>query len=185
MNEVWKDIKDYEGLYQVSNVGNVKSMDRNIIRNGKLSKIKSKICKKYITKTGNYVEVELYKNSKKLRKKLHRLVAEAFISNPENKPQVNHINGIKTDNRVENLEWCTARENTVHAIKNKLNVVGRHCKENPHNKKVNQYSIKGEYIKTWDSMRDAEIRLGIYRSDISRCCRKLKDNAGGYKWEYV
>lgn len=108
MKEIWKDIKDFEGLYQVSNFGRVRSL---------------KFGKERLLKCGGntgYYKVELWKNGKKCDKQVHRLVADAFIDNPNNLECVNHINGIKIDNRVENLEWITCKENTIHAIKNEL-----------------------------------------------------------------
>jgi len=118
--EIWKDIKYYEGIYQVSNFGNVKSLDRvyfngqhNCVRKGKLMS--------NLTVSVGYNAVNLYLNKKATSILIHRLVAIAFIPNPEKKPQVNHINGVKTDNRVENLEWCTSSENLTHAVNNNLN----------------------------------------------------------------
>jgi len=110
--EKWKDIKGYEGLYQVSNLGNVKSLDR-IIWNGHTKHLhKGRIMK---PKGNRYKDVILCKEGKSKKYYVHRLVAIEFISNTENKPQVNHINGIKEDNRIDNLEWVTASENGKHA----------------------------------------------------------------------
>ena len=113
--EVFKDILGYEGLYQVSNLGKVKSTERKAKHwRGGLLTVKSRIMKPFTSKCG-YLIVSISKNSIDNKFLIHRLVSNAFIPNPYNKPQVNHINGIKTDNRVVNLEWNTRSENIKHA----------------------------------------------------------------------
>lgn len=118
MKEIWKDIKDYENFYQVSNLGNVRSLDR--VLNNRFGKYIKKGTLMTVNNSNRYPMVLLFINWKFKCVKIHRLVAEAFIPNPNNKPEVNHINGIRTDNRVENLEWVTRCENMQHAKKNGL-----------------------------------------------------------------
>ena len=122
MKEKWKPVKGFKGLYEVSNLGNVKSLTREVYcpatKNHKAFTYikKGRILKPDKLKDG-YCQVYLFKNGKGVFRKVHRLVAEAFIPNPKKKPQVNHINGIKHDNRAENLEWVTVSENTFHAYR--------------------------------------------------------------------
>lgn len=118
--EKWKDIDKYKGYYQISNKGRVRSLDR--IVNNRYGKrvVKSRQMKVFKDSYG-YGVVSLCKNGKTEMTRVHRLIAEVFIPNPENKPCINHKNGIKYDNRMSNIEWCTYKENNNHAIKNGLN----------------------------------------------------------------
>lgn len=117
--EDWRDVFGYNGIYQVSNKGNVRSLTHYCEGRKGSGKQTGRVLKQRKSHKG-YLRVSLSLNKKRFNTGTHRLVALAFIDNPLNKPQVNHINGIKDDNRVENLEWCTNRENQLHAIKNKL-----------------------------------------------------------------
>jgi hypothetical protein len=166
MKEIWKNIKDYEGLYQVSNLGNIKSNKR---------KGTNGIITKQLSKIGYYI-VDLYKNSKRETKYLHRIIAETFISNPNNFPCINHKNGIKTDNRIDNLEWCSYSENNKHAYSLGLKT---NCKQ------IKQIDIKtNKTIKTFYSMNEASRQIHISQSSISLCCNGKQKTAGGYIWKY-
>ena len=168
--EIWKDIKGYEGLYEVSNKGRVKSFYKD--------KIVGKILKPGNDKIG-YLTVVLTNKYSCKTKRPHRLVTETFIPNPLNKRTVNHKNGIKTDNRVENLEWNTYKENIQHAVKIGL-MTKVHCE-----KPVNQIK-NGVVIATFKSLSEAHRKTGIEIPNISACCnnRPHRKTAGGYKWEY-
>lgn len=124
MKELWKDIKGYEGCYQVSNLGRIKSLDR--MTNNQYGEyfMKGRILKNSIIKDKGYCRVSLNNGNGKISKRVHRLVAEAFIPNPENKLEVNHKDGNKLNNCVSNLEWCTNKENIEHSIRTGLK---KHC----------------------------------------------------------
>jgi hypothetical protein len=121
--EIFKDIKGYEGLYQISNLGRVKSFNKKIKHMSGYRLIKEKFIKPHLGKNGYYA-IDLKNNTKREKYTIHRLIAIHFILNLENKPQVNHINGIKTDNSIENLEWVTNLENAKHAYKTGLIKLG-------------------------------------------------------------
>ena len=164
--EVWKDIKDYEGFYQVSNLGRVKSLPRNgTIKTSRILK-QNIVC--------GYCQVTLQKQGNKSYKKVHRLVAEAFILNLENKREVNHIDGNKRNNVVKNLEWVTTSENQLHScyvLKNNV-------------RPVKQFTKSNKLIKEWNSIAEAGRKLRIHSSDIGSCCLGHRKTAGGYVWKY-
>lgn len=193
--EIWKDIKDYEGLYQVSNLGRIKSLGRYMKNHSKKQWIEEKILTPQLNQ-GGYMVVGLCKNGKRKVHRIHRIIAEAFIPNSENKPYINHINGIKTDNTITNLEWCTNSENVqhgwdtgLHVVTDKLRQVGyKHSKLyfNPkkQRKKVIQYDLNNNFIKEWNSITEVNKELKINNTSIGQCCMGKRKTAGDFIWKY-
>lgn len=178
MQEEWRDIKDYEGLYQVSNTGKIKSLKRMVVRNNNRPLlVEEKILKPSVNKYG-YLFVNLCKNGKLKNLRVHRLVAQAFISNQNNYPQVNHKDEDKTNNCVSNLEFCTAKYNINYGTKNKR--VAEKL-----SKAVLQIDIKtNEIIKEFPSVSEVQRQLGISITHISECCKGKRKTCGGFKWRY-
>lgn len=169
--ETRKDIPWYEGLYQVSNLGNIKSLNYN-------HTWKERLVNSWIAKW--YCYIHLYKNTIDKIYKIHRLVAQAFIPNSGNKPQVNHKNWIRNDNRIENLEWCTNGENILHSYNilwQNRNMLWLLWKDNPKSKKVNQYTKRWEFVKTRDSISDISRQLKYNQWNISSCCLWKKNHS--------
>ena len=197
--EIWKPIMGYEGLYEVSSLGRVRSLDRIDSNNHPL---KGVILKPYISNSG-YLLVGLYKQQKRNRKLLHRLVAEAFIPNPDNKPEIDHINTIKIDNTVflnedgsinyekTNLRWTTRKENINNPLtKAKMQInarkpsKGKYGKKHHRSKPIIQYDKEGNFIKEWDCANDVERVLGISNKHIGSVCLGKRKSCGGYIWKY-
>ena len=191
MEEEWRDIKGYEGLYQVSNLGKVRSLDRYINARNKKKRMINGTLLRLRFNNSNYNIVSLYKDNVQDIRFVHRLVAETFIPNPEDKPQVNHIDGNKTNNCVNNLEWCTRSENNRHAWKTGLNKVSdnqrkaasQSAKER-FSKKIVQYDLNGNFIKEWDSMSEAQRQLNIWHESIGKCCKGKIKTSGKYIWRF-
>lgn len=169
IREIWKDIDDYEGLYQVSSLGRVRSLPRN----GTAKNIR--FISPNVKKTG-YVDVVLTKNNIRKTFRLHRLVAEAFITNPDNKPQVNHKNGIRSDNRINNLEWATPKEN----IRHKFDFLGyKMGKRNPKPVKCLETG------KTFGCIKEAERLYGKSYGAIQHAVNGKTKTAYGLHWRFV
>jgi hypothetical protein len=181
-NEIWKAVVGYEGLYEVSNLGNVRSLNFN--RTGKIQNLILHKLRK------DYFNVTLSFKNTTTAFSVHRIVAIAFIPNPENKRTVNHKNGIPSDNSVENLEWMTYGENIKHAYdylgkKPNKTGLGKLGKLNGNSKPINQFSLDGIFIRYWDSASQIKIELKFSTGDISSCCTGKHKTCGGFKWEFA
>lgn len=182
--EEWRPIRDYEGLYEVSNLGRVRSLDKVTIDNiGRKQYFKGCIMKLQCDRDG-YLYVSLTKEGCKKKFKIHRLVAEAFIPNPDNKPTVDHINTIRTDNTVANLKWTTNKENSNNVLTRKHISKSLLGENHPLSKKIVQLSLDGELIKIWNSMGEAEREKGFCKTSISKVCIGKQKQHKGYKWMY-
>ena len=175
--EFWKPVGGFEGLYEVSNLGRVKSVER--IVGGRWGKytVKEKFRKLNRDKDG-YLTVTLYSNGGAKKFMVHRLVAESFIPNPHNLPEINHKDEDKTNNCADNLEWCT----TCYNIHYGTAIQRRALK---FSKTVYQYSINGEFIREWPSVMDIQRILGYWNGSISACCRNERNTAYNFKWSYA
>ncbi len=162
--EIWRDIPRYEGLYKVSSVGNVKS-----VKTGRLRKIQKD--------RNGYRNIRLYKDGRYYTEMVHRLVAEAFIPNPKNLPEINHIDEVKWNNRVNNLEWCTRIYNMNYgSVGEKVSLAL--------SKPVIQLDLKNGVVNRWKGARIAARKLGVSPTGIIKCCNGERKTNHGCKWKY-
>lgn len=185
MKEIWRDIDGYEGRYQISNLGNVKSLryaggntERNLVPK---------------CNNSGRLWVELIDGKRKKCMLIHRLVAIAFIPNPDNLPQINHIDENPKNNVVDNLEWCTGSYNVRTYMANHPDFYKKRRPRRPSGmryqkqtwKKIDQLTPDGELVKSWSCARDVEVELGWSAWSISECCRGNRHKAYGYFWRYA
>lgn len=159
--EIYKNIKGYEGLYEISNYGNIRNT-----RSGKI--LKPDILE-------GYKRVSLYIKNNKKNYFIHRLLGEHFIPNPENKKQINHIDGDKGNNDIKNLEWVTSSENVIHScytLKKRI-------------KSVIQMDLNDKILNIYQSINEASRNTSICKSNIINTCKNKRNTAGGYKWKYI
>lgn len=182
--EEWRDIKGYEGLYQVSNEGRVKTLGRTVTyRTGKIRYFEPKVLSQYYDKDG-YCQVSFCINGKNYNKKVHRLVAQAFIPNPNNYPMVNHKDECKTNNFVENLEWCDCKYNLNYGT-NPARISERVRNNKYLSKEVVQITLDGNIVRVYPSTREVERELGLNHTCVSACALSKTRKCGGYKWKYL
>ena len=191
MEEIWKDIIGYDGRYQISNLGRVKSL---CYHNG----TKSRILKLRENQSGYcIVNLDNPGDNKGKLKTVHRLVAQAFIKNPYNYPQVNHKDENKTNNNVNNLEWCDNRYNTIYSIrlhKDRYKNCGKYIrtkkinrKRGPYkyHKRIRQLDINKNTTKYYENLRDVCVKNRYNQWAIAECCKGNRETAYGYKWEFA
>lgn len=183
--EIWKSITGYEGLYEISNFGNIKALAKTrITSTGVIKNYKEKVLKP--TRSGEvrndgsyYLKIGLTNDLKEIKQfHIHALVALIFIPNPNNYSEINHIDENKHNNSMYNLEWCTRKQNNEHSnITTNLN--------NAKKVKVNQLTLSGEFIRSWDGIREASRGIGAStHKHINDCCSGKAKTASGYKWCY-
>lgn len=173
--EIWKDIKGYEGLYQISNHGRVKSLHFGKERIRKPSDSRG------------YPIILLNKGGKYTVTYIHRLVATYFVPNPDNKPEINHLDENKKNNRADNLAWCTEKENTnwgTRTERARKSMKGKLVNRKDVSKKVDRYTVDGEYLDTYPSLAEAARTFGLFYSNIAKVCRGENKTSGGYKWKF-
>lgn len=172
--EIWADIDTYKGYYQVSTLGKIRSLDR-VLCDGRFYKggIKTPSLE-----SKGYLRIELMKNGLAKKHRINVLVANAFLPNPLNLPQVNHKNEIKTDNTVDNLEWCDSSYNNNYGLRNSR--VSQAL-----SKPILQYSLDGSFVKKWDNAKDAASFYGVSHTAIQKVCRGIHKKCKGYIWVYA
>lgn len=162
MKEIWKDIKGYEGLYKVSNLGNIKGLKSNKILTPK-------------KRNDGYLNIQLYKNNKRKKFFIHRLVAEMFLKNPNNYPCVNHIDENKHNNNLTNLEFCSIKYNNKYSL---------YKTKKTKRKKINQYDLNGNFIKQWKSIKEINRELNFSYYGIFNCLSRRQKTSCNYIWKY-
>jgi hypothetical protein len=178
MSEIWKDVPGFEGLYQVSNKGNIRSLDRIIEKGGRLHRIKGIPLRQNKTRAGYFI-IGFSKEDKRTYHLVHRLVADLYIPNPNNYPCVNHKDENKANNEVENLEWCTHLYNNTYSSRIERVMSKRR-------RPVVQLSLDGRIVNRFSSAKQASIETGINNSVIAEVCKNNygRKTAGGFKWKY-
>lgn len=177
MEEIWKDVKGFEGVYQVSNLGRVKSLKRVVRDNRGYRTVRERILQNVLSRGRNVVGFVINGAVKKIY--VYRLVAEAFLPNPDNLPFVNHKDENPSNDRVDNLEWCTPEHNCNHGTRNER------ISKSQKKKKVSQYALDGTLIKTYEGMNIAAKETNSNCAKISHCCKNKRKSHNGFIWKYA
>ncbi len=177
--EIWKAVKGYEGIYEVSNFGRIRSLDKEItFKDGRRRKFYGRILRTNTLNNSGYVTVGLHDHGHQISYLLHRVVAEAFVENPNNYSEVNHIDQNKMNNSSDNLEWCTHKENVNHGDE-----IERGSQKQ--RKSFRQLDMDGNVIKLWSGFKKMQRETGYQRKSVYECCTGKRDSYKGFRWEYV
>ena len=177
--EEWKPVKNYEQYYEVSSLGRIRSLDRKtIFKDGRVRQFYGKVLIINTVNNSGYLTVSLHDRGKSKTFLVHRIVAEAFVENPNQYTEVNHIDQNKKNNRVENLEWCTNKENVNHG-----NEIERGAKKQRRN--FVQLDMDGNLVKVWSGFKKMQRETGVQRKSVYECCVGKRDSYMGYKWKYA
>lgn len=187
MAEEWRRVVGYEDFYIVSSLGRIRRID-NSFDGTNQDKFKDR--KHSVNNRNGYVQVSLCKNNNPKTKKVHRIVASAFIPNPNNKREVNHIDGNKLNNVAENLEWVTPSENQLHSYhvlgtKPPRAALGKFGKDSVSSKRCVQLNTDGTVVREWDCLSDVERGLGISTCGVSACCNGNQKTHKGFIWKFI
>ena len=181
--EAWQDIPGYEGRYQASTYGRIKSVERTVVFKDGRKKSFPSVLLKY-GKRRNYLRVDLCKNGKIISISVHRIVARTFIPNFQNLPYINHKDENPRNNRVENLEWCTPKYNSNYGTL-KYRVSEKQKNDKKKSKPVFQYNLSGTILKRFPSIMEAERQTGFFHTHINACCLGKQKSAYGFLWSYA
>lgn len=183
MQEIWKDIEDFEGMYQISNLGRVRSLGMSFTRTDFKPYTRKPQFMKPIKNRVGYLSVELHNKGYSKRYLIHRLVAQAFIPNKDNLPEINHIDENKTNNCVDNLEWCTHKYNSTYGTR--ATRIKDTIKKTKKAVPVLMYSKDGVLLSRFEAINEAALTMNISCGSIVECCKgKRRKSAGGYVWKY-
>ncbi len=180
--EEWRDVVGYEGLYKVSNLGRVKMLERNVLANKSIKKIKEHILSQHLS-SKKYLTVHFWVKNHKKAEYVHKLVLTAFIRERLDGEECNHLNEVRTDNRLVNLEWISHKENINYGNRSKRH--SEAMRNHPHlSKPVIQFGMDGNFIAEYPSLREAGRVLNVNYNQIKECCKGRINNAFGYIFKY-